>query len=362
MSNLRHIHLKGTPAAMGRAFGEQCREDIRAFTMIRLDCVADFVCGLNPSADVRVEDIRKAAAAMVDTHRRFSPAVWEEFEGIAQGSGVPVADLIVTNGLTDLQDYLLPVPGTGRTNGVAADHHECTALMIPASCSPAGPIVGQTWDMHDEASNFIVIVHRAPEGRPATVGLTTTGCLCLIGLNESGLAVGNTNLTPTDAGVGVNYLFTITEALSCTSVEGVAEMVIRTPKLSGHNFYAADRRDVINLECSARRVARTDVVDGPFLHTNHYLDPALAALEYPRDLFNSTWRLERIRACFKGMPATPDPSWCWDQLRDVSQACVPDEDSAHVTTVAGVLMQPADGLFHVGAGTVSAATSETVRI
>ena len=344
---------------MGESFGEQCREKIVAFTEIRLTCAAEFVKGHASDTPLDRDAVRRAAASMVEAHRSFSPAVWEEFEGISRGSGVAVQDLVVTNGLTDIRDYLLlsHAPRIARRDA----SHECTAMMIPGGGTGAGPLVGQTWDMHEEASDFIVIVHRAPEGRPATVGLTTTGCLCLIGVNDAGLAVGNTNLVPTDAGIGFNYLFTITEALACTSVEEVVAVVQRTPRLSGHNFYAADRRQVVNLECTARRMARTDVTDCPFLHTNHYLDPRLAPMEYPRDIFNSRWRLERIQALFASMPAVPDVDWCWKQLRDVAQCCVP-EPAAGVSTVAGVLMQPAGGLLHVGAGAPTAATSETLKI
>ncbi|MAE67957.1 MAG: hypothetical protein CMJ18_27195 [Phycisphaeraceae bacterium] len=349
MPDLRFIAVSGTPARMGESFGEQFREQIHGFFEARMNRLERVVKQYQPDRIFSRDAVLETARGAIDAHRRYDAPIWAEFEGIARGSGLDLDRLLVTNGLTDIQD--LVVQQEQATGAASADVDECTALLVPPDADGGRALIAQTWDMHDDAREFLVVVRRKADDRPETMCLTTTGCLCLIGVNSERVAVGNTNLVPTDARVGVNYLFTITRALACRSAAEAADTVIATPRMSGHNFHIADGTRVINLECTATRVARTDV-SRPFPHANHYLNADLAKHEYQRDAGNSTWRQDEMCRLVEDRDGPVSMEVCWDHLSRTAQQFVPAEsrpDTA-VATVATVVIAPASGRMDVCEG------------
>jgi isopenicillin-N N-acyltransferase-like protein len=362
------VELTGPPAAMGESFGEQFKEQIRQFAARRLEQVTKFVALHDSGRRVTRHDILEAAATTRTAHESYDASIWAEFQGIARAAGLTIDELLVGNGLTDLRDLIL-FENRNLAAAPQAHYDECTAFIVPPSCADADrTISGQTWDMHADAMDYMVMVRRRPDDGPSTLGLTTVGCLCLIAMNEEGVAVGNTNLVPTDARVGVNYLFTITRALRCRSAAEAAEVVEKTPRLSGHNFYLADADGGINVECTATRTRRTPVATEPFVHANHYIDPELGSIEYPRDMASSRWRHGKMEACFAAMerPVTADA--CWERLAEVSQACVPHcnheagADDLEPATVATVVMRPGAGKLDVCAGTTDAGQRQRMAL
>jgi len=334
---------------MGEGFGEQFAADIRTFTHGRIDRLAEFVAKYDPKRNLSRDDMLGLVGRTVEAHQRLCPAVWEEFEGIARAAGLSVEELLIGNGFTDFRDFVL-FQDAGFRGRVSEHMGECSAFLAPAELADGHPIVGQTWDMNAHAREFLVIVRRRPDDAPATLGLTTVGCLCLIAMNSEGVAVGNTNLMPTDACVGVNYLFTITNALRCRSAREAADAIEATPRLSGHNFYVADAHEAINLETTASRCCRTVVSGEVFVHTNHYLDASLKAVEFGgRDMTNTCGRHARLGANFASQAGSLSVETCWAQLADVVQGG-PDTPPSGVATLATIVVQPATRTIHVCAG------------
>ena len=365
MPQPRFVELSGTPRAMGEYFGEQCRDDIRNLYQVRMAHLERFLDIHDPGKHFSASSVLELVRRAVPAHQQFEPAIWEEFAGISRGSGLDPEELLVTNGLTDFRDLVLFEKPT--TFPPARDHlGECTALLVPGDSGDGQTILGQTWDMHADAGDYLAIVHRKPMAAPETLCLTTVGCLCLIGLNSEGVGVGNTNLVPTDARLGVNYLFSITRALQCRSAQEAADAVTAAPRLSGHNFLIVDGRSAINLECTATREHRTRVQGKPFVHTNHYLAASLEGLEFRRDIANSHWRYQQMCRQVDPMEAPIDMNACWDQLAPVSQACVPAECGfdERVATVATVVLAPASkgGRLHVGVGAADSGTRQELRL
>ena len=349
MTDMRGVELSGSARAMGEGFGEAFADDIRRFTHGRIDRLAEFVAKYDPGRSLSRDDMLGLAGGTVEAHQRLCPAIWEEFEGIARAANLSVAELLIGNGFTDFRDFVL-LQNPALRGQVTEGLGECTAFLAPAGVADGHPIVGQTWDMNAHARDFLVLVRRRPDDAPATLGLTTVGCLCLIGMNSEGVSVGNTNVVPTDARLGVNYLFTITNALRCRSAEAAADAIEATPRLSGHNYYVADTRQAINLETTATRCCRTVVEREVFVHANHYVDPSLKALEFARqDLTNSQGRHARLAANFVEQASPLSVETCWAQFADVVQGG-PDTPPSGVATLATVVQCPATHTLHVCAG------------
>ncbi len=355
MSNLSLVELSGSPKAMGQSFGEQFRQGIRELIESRVRRVTEFLRKRRPEAHPSREDVLACAARTVESHRQYDSRIWEEFCGIAAAAGVTVEELLIGNGYTDFRDYvLLHWP---RPSPPDAPAHECSAFLVPAALAGGHPIVGQTWDMSTDALDHVVVVRRRPEDAPETLGVTTVGCLCLIGMSSEGLAVGNTNIT-TAARVGVNYLFTITRALQCGTAEEAAVAVESTPRLAGHDFYMADENAAFNVEASSEDCRRTRVEDEVFVHTNHCLSEAIKRRETarPEGLAGSQWRCDRLRDNFAKLdrPITMDD--CWKQLSDDTRGdgaiCNEDYDGVfgEFSTLATVVQCPAERKLYVCRG------------
>ena len=108
--------------------------------------------------------VLELTALTIEAHRSYDAALWDEFCGIARGADLTIEELLVGNGYTDVRDFVLfqeLPPG---------DHpfHDggCTALLVPGECAEGSPIVGQTWDMNQDAMDYLVIVHRRPDDDP----------------------------------------------------------------------------------------------------------------------------------------------------------------------------------------------------
>lgn len=353
---LRSFDVSGTPEQMGELFGEAFREEILALAEIRMAKLAQHVGRYDPPRLPSRDHILEAARATVDAHCNYDSAIWSEFQGIARGSGIPEEALLVANALTDLRDLVLLETPPERLKQ-QAPAGECTAFVAPAECAGGAPIVGQTWDMHPEAVPYTLVVRRRPRCGPATLALTTVGCLPLIGMNEEGVAVATNNLAPVDARPGVSYLFTITRALACRSAGEAVSTIERTPRLSGHNFIVADEESAVNIETTARRAVKTPARDAVAVHANHYLDPGNAALEITaQDLRGSRYRQSRLGAHFARArrPLTADACWRFlaDSQRGEGAICNEDYEGEYgfAATVATVVLCPCEGRIDTCSG------------
>ncbi len=350
---------------MGETHGEEFRDAIREFTERRIEYCLGFVDKYDPGRPIGREDVLRVAEEVMEPHRQYDDAVWQEFEGVARGAGVGLPELLVGNGLTDLRDLVLmadetgadprePESAGGRGGG---DTGECTSFACSAEVSGGSPIIGQTWDMHPDARDYLAVVRRRPCDAPETLSLTTVGCLSLTGLNSEGVAVCNNNLVPTDPQSGVNYLFAITRALAATTALDAVRVIEETPRLSGHNFVVGDASRAFNLEMTTTSSARTDVKRGVFVHANHYTAPALLSAAYERiDLAGSRWRETHLVELFRDVlhPITADVCWelLSDNTRGAGAVCNEDYDSIYgeSATAATVVIEPADGRLIACAG------------
>lgn len=239
------LELAGTPREMGRAHGEHWREAIAELCEARVRSTLNW-------ADVRGRSLGREAllGAMppfLEHHRRWCPEVYDEFLGIAEGAGLDPALLLIGNGYTDIRDAVaFAEPTLGG----------CTTFSATGEATADGTVwAGQTWDMDQSMLPFVFVCRRNPSQGPRTVTVTTCGCLSLIGINEAGVAVGNSNITPRDARAGVIYLAMIHQALAQPTLDGAVAAITSAPRASGHHYYLADERRAVHLETTATRWA-----------------------------------------------------------------------------------------------------------
>ncbi|MYA13686.1 MAG: hypothetical protein F4Z26_03095, partial [Acidimicrobiaceae bacterium] len=195
---IRHLDLAGSPAAMGDAHGRAHAEEIRRYAHERVTLVAQ---GLWSGGPLERGAVLELADACLPAQEAFSPSLHAEMLAMADAAGITPAEAVVVGGFTDFVDTVRAVSdGTHPPETVEDD---CTAFVVPDSRAEGAGFVGQTWDMHDAATDHVVLARLRPDTGPDALVFTTVGCLGQIGMNSAGVCVGINNLTGNDGRFGV---------------------------------------------------------------------------------------------------------------------------------------------------------------
>jgi len=139
----REIEVRGTPREMGRGTGEAAREEIRGFSDIALERV-------NKTVKVSRERAMEVAAGSLNYARGYSPEMVEELEGMAEGSGLTIEEVM----LLQVRNQLGPEEDAG-----------CTAFSLAREVTARGyATLGQNWD-NDPAPGGIPVRNRTRSTR-----------------------------------------------------------------------------------------------------------------------------------------------------------------------------------------------------
>ncbi|GAB4108036.1 MAG: C45 family autoproteolytic acyltransferase/hydolase [Phycisphaeraceae bacterium] len=272
MPKIRHLTVSGDPYRLGYDHGRAFAREIGELTEHRLAlCATDDWA----KAGIHRHVILDLAERCMPYHHRFDDTLCAELEGISDGSGVPMPELLVMNGFTDFVDVL--------HQHIVDDPGGCTAVMVAPNQSKDGRCyLAETWDMHVGATPYVMMLDVRPSGLPASMLFTLTGCVGMIGMNEAGLAVGINNLYTKDGKRGVTWPFVVRKMLAQYDLDA-AMAVLESADLAGaHNYLVMgpDGRGY-NVEATPTARAVTPLKDY-FAHTNHCLEETLVQLERPR--------------------------------------------------------------------------------
>lgn len=330
----RLIHLTGGPYDMGRQFGKCLREEVHALAEERLRlCIAHAKAA---GRQVGRAQCLALASRFLPAHAAYAPEVFAEFQGVAEGAGIALELLLIGNGLTDYRDVL-------ACSGPPA---ECTAFWARPEVADGRTLCGQNWDMHATAEPFVVLVHRRPEKGQETLSLTTSGCLSLIGINAGGIAIGNSNLLPTDPRPGVIYLAMIHRALAARTHSEAVQAIVEAPRASGHNYYVADGEGhCCNIETTATRATLLNPTGPVYVHANHYTATDLLPLAAPLgEGATSPYREARLRHLLAEAPKPLTPERIRECLADHgnggASVCVHPRTPDGGKTCAVVILSP----------------------
>jgi isopenicillin-N N-acyltransferase-like protein len=340
---IRVLTLSGSHYAMGQQHGEAYKSAIRDFTLDRVHLCGDSKwSGRALSAD----EVLAVAEACLDEHQRYSPALTDELRGLADATGLSLAELIVVGGFTDFIDTLYGVAQPQPQAPAHSGFDNCTAFLIPNSHAAGGQgFFGQTWDMHDSATPHVVMLAGRPEGKPAFMAFTTVGCVGMIGMNDRGVAVGINNLMCTDGQVGVTWPFVVRKALEQDSAEAALECVTSARLAGAHNYLIMDQTGRgYNAEATPSACHVTQLDNAPLIHTNHCLAPQTVRVERERDAeakASSERRLRRAEALLDRSPLTEADLEAL--TRDPVAICVTAKPPRFVETCGAAIMRPATG-------------------
>lgn len=332
---IRLLELQGSATDVGRAHGETYAEEIREYTEERVRLSGEGTW----SSSLPREEVLDLAEACLPAHEAYDPELHAEMLGLAEGAGISPAEAVIVGGFTDFIDTVKAIGGS------PAPEDSCTAALVPPDAGGGEPWLAQTWDMHDTATPYIVMLRTRVTGRPEALVFTTVGCLGQIGMNDAGICVGINNLTAADGKVGVTWPFVVRKALAQTTIADALACVTDADLAGGHNFLLLDR-DGRGYDVEAMPTA-THVVelhDEPLVHTNHCLGEVTEAVQGPRAAVRIASTESRYARAVELLGKRPiDERSLMAMTRDEEAICERSEPPYHVESCGATVMRPRSG-------------------
>jgi len=341
--NIRSLELAGSPYDMGYAHGQRFRQEIRHFSDERLRLAQDpRWTGRSLSRTAVLE----LAEACVAAHKAYAPELMQELQGMADATSLSLAELIIHNGFTDFIDVVYNCGGDRVSPSLVADN--CTAFLVPRERSASGQaLFGQTWDMHASSTPYVILLHGQPEGAPAFLSFTITGCVGMIGMNSAGITVGINNLMASDGQIGVTWTFVVRKILQQETLSAAIECLRNVPLAGAHNYMLLDKQGRgCEVEAMATRQHIRPLQQDSISHTNHCLiqqNLDVARERPPAAQENSQRRLQRARELL-----AHDKLEVADLMaltRDEVAICTRPQPPLHVESCGAAIMCPASGEF-----------------
>lgn len=215
------------------------------------------------------------------------PQYVDELRGIAEGAQVELDEVVALNAMEAVTMDALHLT-------------KCTSMAVNGDRTADGHVlVAHNEDWLPEDEQDIYIVHGVPDDEPAFLAMSYGGLLVNIGFNAAGIAQCCDSVYPNDSRIGIPRVVVSRAVLAAETPEMAIRCALVPQRAAGYNHLIAhDSGELYNVEVSARRFALMSQEDGCLLHTNHYLDYNMRAIEYEPDELIGTrvryFRAERL--------------------------------------------------------------------
>ncbi|XP_039036437.1 uncharacterized protein LOC120173303 [Hibiscus syriacus] len=251
---------------LGFLIGQRFRDQIRS----RL--AGDLILQNQLLPFARTTQAQPLIKALSETNQNKFPRYWDELLGTAEGSGVPILQIILVN----LRKEILPFISKAAMNSNADTADDCSDILI----------VGDSMAIaaHNEDANVALVGHTyLIKGKLSNglsfVAYTYAGELpsCAFGFNSQGLAFTLNSVPPAEAEIvpaGIGRNFVSRDLLEATSITDALDRIRSAEVSVGHSYNLIDiqRRMILNVETASRsRVSVHEVGTTPFFHANMYL-------------------------------------------------------------------------------------------
>lgn len=161
--------FSGTWREIGQQYGEECREEIKDMHAYWENAL------LAVMPDKTMDEIVEKSAIFAEPIKAYAPDFMDEIEGIAEGAGISVNEVLFHQG-----SFEMDVAGPLYIGG-------CTSFAASGKATKDGKtIAGQHFDWFDGAA--MVMMKLKPKDGPAILGTSIAGQLLQFGINELGVA------------------------------------------------------------------------------------------------------------------------------------------------------------------------------
>ncbi len=287
--SLPTITVRGTDQQMGHAQGETYRSLIQQFIQMRFDAAVTYFAAAGRGT---VDELRLAGHASYALFQAWGHGAVVEHNAIAEAAGVDPKDLYTAANYTDMRDAVI-LAGT-------SDNEGCSSVLLPKSSTTGTTILaGQTWDLNPQDIDYVLAVHRVPDNGLETWAITVAGCPTLVGMNETGLMIGTTNIKTWGARPGIGYMSILHRMLSSSTAQQASRIVERTHRAGAHTYWIATSDTILEYEVTPDNIRSRHSQTEAIIRTNHTLHPAHQAVEWQPPSSSSRARLARLTSRMK---------------------------------------------------------------
>jgi hypothetical protein len=257
-STLPVLRVTGDHEALGAAVGRAFRPRIQLAARTALEALA--------REGIPESQLRARLAPALDAAERWTPEYLAELRAWATAADVPLEVLSYLSSAG-----LPPAPSAP---------HGCTSVAVRGP--RGGILVGHTEDSLVPVTDEIFLLDATvTDARRPGRFLSLCYVYALPGvsasLNGQGLAVLMDYLPDPDGRQGLPMDFVTRALLDAPSIDAALDFLAATPRGGSGNCVLAQGGRVVNVELTSARMAVTDATaDGAWVHTNHFLDAALA--------------------------------------------------------------------------------------
>jgi isopenicillin-N N-acyltransferase-like protein len=300
MSELRVIHAKGAPLARGQQIGRELADLIQ----VSIEFYHRYLERRGVSS-TRLQDLLTPYLVAAET--RY-PEQMEVLKGMSAGAFVPVLELFAINAFEELEPLLESPEGELLFLQKKEGYLRPPKPPLVERCSSltARTADGRLLFAHNEhwlagdIGNVAVVIDEPVGGRAAVASPTIVCCLPAVGTNTHGAMQGIGSLTASDDNVrGVPRVLVSRDALEARDRPDAISRAASDGRAGGYgHVFGFPGGDAFTIETTA---TRHHVMEGPGPHTNHYLDPELAALA-PEASEGSRSRHARLSALLEEHP------------------------------------------------------------
>ena len=253
------------------------------------------------------------------------PESMNVLKGMSVGAMVPTLELFAINAFEELE------PQLESPEGELLFLQRKEGYLQPPTSQPSPPpercssvsvrLPDTTLIAHNEhwlagdLGNVAVLIDLPEDGRVPVASPTVVCCLPAVGMNAHGGGQGIGSLTAVDDGPGIPRVLVSRSSLDARSRADAIAKAATAGRAGGYGHVYAFPDDAFIVETTGREHRLLDH-DGP--HTNHYLDPELAALAPPPSE-GSRARLTRLQELIDDRrPSSPQD--LMDLMRDHDSA------------------------------------------
>ncbi|MEO7394343.1 MAG: C45 family peptidase [Chitinophagaceae bacterium] len=256
---IREITLSGSGYELGFQHGKLLKNEIAEIVTKWKDNTTK---SLGKDASLVLKEFFEYAQ-FDDAIKKWTPDLYEEVRGIAEGSGQAFNDIMVLNLLDEFWVY---------ENNIA--NHHCSGIGVPAINGSTG-YIAQNMDIESYTDGYQLLIRLTKtSSRPEQFILTHAGCIALNGMNETGIgACMNTLMQLKASSTGLPVAFIVRRILNSTDKDELLKFIQSVPHASGQNYIIGIRGEVYDFEASANKVVRfnPENKNGTIYHTNHPL-------------------------------------------------------------------------------------------
>lgn len=251
------ISVKGGPFERGFQYGSLARERIRSSVEAYQEIFQHY-------AGLGWDRVLALGKGYVPIIRSFSPAIFEEIQGISSGAGLQLEEILALNARNEIMLAANPP-------------HECTTLAASPQATPSKHILmGQNWDWMPMFKDSCLILCVRQDKGPNFVTFVEAGGIAKLGFNSFGIGLcANTMLSHKDKrNLGIPYHVICRKILVSENMSDAIESISMAVRASSANYLIGhEGGEIINVEAApggTKFTRKKYPENGVLGHANHF--------------------------------------------------------------------------------------------